>query len=287
MPDPALTTHAPQLFREIHRVLAKGGRAVISDIVSDEDVPAHLQADPELWSGCVSGAMREDLFLKAFEDAGLYGVTLLDRPAKPWRTVEGIEFRSVTVVAYKGKEGPCRDHKQAVVRVADTATGTVRTVFEETEKTHFESRAGWRVLWASNEIIWSSQRDNWSQLYLYDLNAGQLKGKITTGEGPVTELTKIDEKARVIWFAANGKEPGQDPYFRHYYRMGLDGKGLVSLTPDDGTHDEELALVLPATPATATPAPAVSSLAPDAPVTSAPSHQLEDDRLEMCFELNK
>jgi len=55
-----------------------------------------------------------------------------------------------------------RDHKQAVVRVADTATGVVRTVFEETEKTHFESRAGWRVLWASNEIIWSSQRDNWS-----------------------------------------------------------------------------------------------------------------------------
>jgi ubiquinone/menaquinone biosynthesis C-methylase UbiE len=103
------------LFREIHRVLKRGGRAVISDIVSDEDVPGHLQADPALWSGCVSGAMREDLFLKAFADAGLYGMQVVARDAKPWRTVEGIEFRSVTVVAYKGKEGPCLDHKQAVI----------------------------------------------------------------------------------------------------------------------------------------------------------------------------
>ena len=103
------------LFREIHRVLKRGGRAVISDIVSDEDVPEHLQNDPELWAGCISGAMREDRFLQAFEDAGLYGVTLVERPANPWRTVEGIEFRSVTVIAYKGKEGPCWDRKQAVV----------------------------------------------------------------------------------------------------------------------------------------------------------------------------
>lgn len=104
-----------RLFREIHRVLRRGGRAVISDIVSDEDVPERLRRDPELWAGCISGAMREDRFLQAFEEAGLHGVTLVERPAAPWRTVEGIEFRSVTVVAYKGKEGPCWDRKQAVV----------------------------------------------------------------------------------------------------------------------------------------------------------------------------
>lgn len=104
-----------RLFREIHRVLRRGGRAVISDIVSDEEVPEPLQRDPELWAGCISGAMREDRFLEAFEQAGLYGATLLERPAKPWRTVDGIEFRSVTVVAYRGKEGPCWDRKQAVI----------------------------------------------------------------------------------------------------------------------------------------------------------------------------
>jgi arsenite methyltransferase len=103
------------LFREIFRVLRRGGRAVISDIVSDEDVPAHLRADRELWSGCISGTYREDLFLRAFEEAGFYGISILSRQEEPWRTVEGIEFRSMTVAAYKGKQGPCRDQKHAVV----------------------------------------------------------------------------------------------------------------------------------------------------------------------------
>ena len=104
-----------RLFRELHRVVKPGGRVVISDIVSDEDVPEHLQRDPELWAGCVSGASRLDRFLQAFEEAGFYGVTLAERPDKPWRTVEGIEFRSVTVIASKGKEGACWDRKQAVI----------------------------------------------------------------------------------------------------------------------------------------------------------------------------
>jgi len=104
-----------ELFREMHRVLRKGGRAVISDIVSDEDVPAYLQADAELWSGCLSGAFREDLFLTAFEEAGFYGIQVLKRDEKPWQTIEGIEFRAVTVEAYKGKEGPCLERHQAVI----------------------------------------------------------------------------------------------------------------------------------------------------------------------------
>ncbi|MBA3503591.1 MAG: methyltransferase domain-containing protein [Myxococcota bacterium] len=104
-----------QLFGELHRVLRRGGRVVISDIVSDEDIPESLRRDPELWSGCISGAFREDLFLEAFERAGFYGVTVLERQAEPWRTVEGIEFRSLTVAAYKGKEGACLDQKHAVI----------------------------------------------------------------------------------------------------------------------------------------------------------------------------
>ena len=104
-----------QLFEEIFRVLRKGGRAVISDIVSDEPIPEHLQNDPELWSGCISGALTEEGFIKAFTDAGFYGVEILKLENKPWRTVEGIEFRSVTLRAYKGKQGPCFERNQAVI----------------------------------------------------------------------------------------------------------------------------------------------------------------------------
>ncbi len=104
-----------QMFAEIFRVLKLGGRAAISDIVSDEDVPVSMQENPNLWSGCVSGAFREDRFLKAFEEAGFYGIEIAQRSAEPWQTVNGIEFRSLTVVARKGKQGPCRERNQAVI----------------------------------------------------------------------------------------------------------------------------------------------------------------------------
>ena len=104
-----------QLFDEMFRVLKKGGRAVISDIVSDEEVPEELQNDPELWSGCISGALTEDTFLAAFENAGFYGIQILKRASQPWRTVQGIEFRSVTIEAFKGKQGECFERNQAVI----------------------------------------------------------------------------------------------------------------------------------------------------------------------------
>lgn len=103
------------LFAEIFRVLRRGGRAAISDIVSDETVPERLQHDPELWSGCISGAFREDKFLDAFEEAGFHGIQIVKRQREPWRTVQGIEFRSVTVLAHKGKQGPCLERNQAVI----------------------------------------------------------------------------------------------------------------------------------------------------------------------------
>jgi arsenite methyltransferase len=104
-----------QLFEEIFRVLKKGGRAVICDIVSDEEVPEEMQNDPDLWSGCISGALTEESFLAAFERAGFYGIQILKRDAHPWRTVQGIEFRSVTVEAFKGKQGECFERNQAVI----------------------------------------------------------------------------------------------------------------------------------------------------------------------------
>ena len=104
-----------QLFSEIFRVLKRDGRAVISDIVSDEDPTESMLNDPDLWSGCIAGAFREDSFLDMFAQAGFYGIEILTRQEEPWQVIDGIEFRSMTVRAYKGKEGPCLERNQAVI----------------------------------------------------------------------------------------------------------------------------------------------------------------------------
>lgn len=104
-----------QLFREMSRVLKRGGRVAISDIVSDEPVPESLKKDPELWSGCIAGAFTESGFLAAFERAGFHAIALDKYDEQPWKTVRGIEFRSVTVTARKGKQGPCLERNQAVI----------------------------------------------------------------------------------------------------------------------------------------------------------------------------
>lgn len=104
-----------QLFAELFRVLKRGGRVVISDIVCDEDPTPTILNDPELWSGCISGAFREDEFLQMFEAAGFHGIEILSRQADPWQVIDGIEFRSLTVRAYKGKQGEGLERNQAVV----------------------------------------------------------------------------------------------------------------------------------------------------------------------------
>ena len=119
--------------------------------------------------------------------------------------------------------------------MADASTGAVREVLEETTPTFFESgngRINWRYLPASNEVIWFSERDNWGQLYLYDLATGKLKQQITTGDGNVTQLLRVDEKNRMLYFQAVGKRAGRDPYFTQFYRIGMDGKNLQLLTPE-------------------------------------------------------
>ncbi len=133
-----------------------------------------------------------------------------------------------------------RDHKSAKLRVADAMTGAIRDVFEERVVTQYESgngKANWHVMPASNEVIWFSERDDWGQLYLYDLATGKLKNQVTTGVGNVTQLLRVDESARTLWFGCVGKVPGRDPYFRSLCKTGMDGRGFAVLTPENGDHD--------------------------------------------------
>ncbi|HQU91812.1 MAG TPA: DPP IV N-terminal domain-containing protein [Pyrinomonadaceae bacterium] len=136
-----------------------------------------------------------------------------------------------------------RDHKVATLRVANVATGDVRDVYEEKVATQYESGQGnenWEYLPATNEAIWYSERDDWGHLYLYDLATGKVKNQITKGNFVVTAVSKIDAKAQVIYFNANGREAGRDPYFSHFYKINFDGTGLQLLTPEDGNHQVAL-----------------------------------------------
>lgn len=133
-----------------------------------------------------------------------------------------------------------RNHKIEKVRIADALTGDVKEVFTEKVATQYESGQGtinWHFLDKTNEIIWYSERDDWGHQYLYNATTGQLKNQITKGAFVVTQLLKVDEANRVIYFNANGREPARDPYFSHFYRINFDGSNLQLLTPEDGNHN--------------------------------------------------
>jgi dipeptidyl-peptidase 4 len=132
-----------------------------------------------------------------------------------------------------------REHKQEWLRVADAETGAVRQVMTEQVPKFYESGNGkinWHYLPESNEILWFSERDNWGNLYLYDLTSGKLKNQITHGPGNVTEVLYIDEKARTAYFVGVGREKDLDPYFEHFYSVKFDGSDLKLLTPESADH---------------------------------------------------
>ena len=132
-----------------------------------------------------------------------------------------------------------RDHKDETLRIADTETGEVRDVYHEHVDSYYESgqdKVNWRYLPETNEFLWYSERSNYGQMYLYDLATGKLKNQITHGDGPVTQVLHVDEKSRVLYFLACGKEAGRDPYFTNYYRVSFDGSGQQLLTPEDADH---------------------------------------------------
>lgn len=135
-----------------------------------------------------------------------------------------------------------RDHKHVVLRTADPVTGTVRDVLDEKVDTFFESgfnSVNWHVLSESNEVIWYSQRDDWGHLYLYDLDTGELKKRITGGSWNVLQVLRVDRKERMLYFTGAGREQG-DPYFQYLYRIGMDGSSLKLLSPGIANHSISL-----------------------------------------------
>lgn len=124
---------------------------------------------------------------------------------------------------------------------ADAQTGATRVVIEERSKTYVEANGqsgglpNWRVINNNSEVVWWSERDGWGHLYLYDID-GTLKNRITAGPWIVLDLLHVDEAARWAYFTAGGREPDQDPYYRHLYRARLDGSTIERLTPEEADH---------------------------------------------------
>ena len=130
-----------------------------------------------------------------------------------------------------------RGHQRFRIMEIDANTSEARTIVDEKTNTFiYEQRAITTFLPATNEMIWVSEKDGWRHIYLVDLVAGGVKNQVTKGQWVVRDIDSIDEKKREIWFSASGMNAGQDPYFRHYYRIGFDGNNLVKLTEGDGNH---------------------------------------------------
>lgn len=130
-----------------------------------------------------------------------------------------------------------RGYKTAIQLEIDGETGKTRRVVEESAKTYMDTDKRFaEILGDGKELLWGSERDGWSHLYLYDWGTGQLKKQVTRGEFVVRSVVHVDEKNRRVFFTGGGREPGRDPYLQHLYRVNLDGTGLTLLTPEHAEH---------------------------------------------------
>lgn len=135
-----------------------------------------------------------------------------------------------------------RDYSTVTLRLVDPDTGAVRDVLSETLEPYFESSSGgravpnWRVLHDRGLVLWHSPRDGWHHLYRYDLATGEPRGRLTEGAWNVVDVLHVDEAGGYVYFTGVGREAGRDPYWRHLYRVALDGGEPELLTPEPADH---------------------------------------------------
>ncbi len=134
-----------------------------------------------------------------------------------------------------------RGYQRFRVLAVDAQTGASRTLVDDRADTFIDSTNLYvHFTEDGREVLYASERDGWRHLYLYDGSDGTLKNQITHGAWVVRGVDRVDEAARQVWFAASGRNPGQDPYLIHHYRVDFDGTNLIALTKGDGSHTMQL-----------------------------------------------
>jgi hypothetical protein len=152
----------------------------------------------------------------------------LGMPFLRWRTDD---------TRYFTYEKADRGHQRFRIIEVDANTGNTRNVIDEKTNTFiYEQKIFTEYLTATNEIVWSSEKDGYRHLYLVDGLKGEIKNAITSGSWVVTEIDSVDAVKREVWIRACGMNAGEDPYNVHYYRVSFDGKKMVRLTSGNGNH---------------------------------------------------
>ena len=185
------------------------------------------------------------------KEAPISYVLLFDNDTKAWKELNIKQFKDQDISIYNAPQlvssrdddwrplvwmgnnnrfyfsRTSRDLKRIDLCSVDIATSSVKPLVEERMNTYVETRRPALVNDGAEIIEWS-ERDGWAHFYLYD-GSGKLKNQITQGDFHCEDIIGVDEKARVLYFTANGREPNEDPYYLHVYRINLDGTGMQLL----------------------------------------------------------
>jgi dipeptidyl aminopeptidase/acylaminoacyl peptidase len=131
-----------------------------------------------------------------------------------------------------------RGHQRFRVFEVKAQTGNTRTILDDKSDTFISTTYDSFIYYTegNNEIIYASERDGWKHLYLIDVAGGKIKNQITKGPWVMRGVTRVDEVNRQVWFRGSGRNPDQDPYLVHHYRVNFDGTGLIALTEGNGNH---------------------------------------------------
>ncbi|HEX7323745.1 MAG TPA: DPP IV N-terminal domain-containing protein [Rhodanobacteraceae bacterium] len=143
-----------------------------------------------------------------------------------------------------------RDRRHELFRIANAATGAVRTAFEYTARDYYlggysakpyyvewPGKPNWQYLPHSNQALWLTTQNNWMNLYLYDLASGRQVRPITTGTGDVIQVVRFNRHTHTLWYVGVGRTPGINPYYMQLFKVDIDTGKTTLLTPEDANHD--------------------------------------------------